>query len=97
MAQKRSAGKANRSADSCRKEVMPNLSTQSIVWCIENSMAYVHGEQAALEWAALVEYIEKLEASQQSAHPTPCPECGKVFSHYTGCSRGVEISAIRRG
>lgn len=36
-------------------------------------------------------------AVEQSAHPTPCPECGKVFSHYTGCSRGVEIGAIRRG
>ena len=21
----------------------------------------------------------------------PCPECGKVFSHYTGCSLAVEL------
>ena len=37
------------------------LSTQSIVWCIENCMAFVHGAQAALEYSALMEYIGDLE------------------------------------
>jgi len=50
-------------------------------WVIWNSRASLPND--LLEQAA-----EQLKL--QTPRP-PCPECGKDFSHYTGCSRGVEI------
>lgn len=63
-----------------RKTFTPEKMT-ALDWVIWNS-------RASLPIDLLEKAAEQLKL--QTPRP-PCPECGKDFSHYTGCSRGVEI------
>jgi hypothetical protein len=41
------------------------LSTEAIVWCIQNCSAYVYGDEAKAELRAIVDHINKLESVVQ--------------------------------